>query len=67
MIRHAIQTQRLVALFLLGALLFGYPLLALFDSRATLAGIPLLYVWLFGAWAFLIAGLAWVVERDGAG
>jgi hypothetical protein len=57
------QSQRLVALFLLGALLFGYPLLALFDDGGTVAGIPLLYAYLFGAWAALIALLAWVVER----
>jgi hypothetical protein len=64
MIRTPIQAQGLVALFLLGCLLFGYPLLALFDSRVTLFGIPLLYAWLFGAWAALIAAIALVVEGD---
>lgn len=63
MIHRTRQSQRLVALFLLGALLFGYPLLALFDSRATVAGVPLLYAYLFGAWAVLIALMAWVVEK----
>ena len=55
--------QRLVALFLLGCLLFSYPLLALFNVRATVLGIPLLYAYLFGAWALLIALLAIVMER----
>ena len=54
---------KLLALFLLGCLLFNYPLLAL-SSRATqLFGIPLLYVYIFGAWALFIALLAFVVER----
>jgi len=63
MFRPIVKGQRLVALFLLGVLLFNYPLLAL-SSRATqLFGIPLLYVYIFGAWALFIALLAFVVER----
>ena len=54
---------RLVALFLLGCLLFNYPLLALFNVRATVFGIPLLYAYLFAAWALLIALAAVVMER----
>ena len=56
--------QRLVALFLLGVLLFNYPLLALFDRAATAFGVPLLYVYIFCAWAALIALLALVIERS---
>ena len=55
--------QRLVGLFLLGCLLFNYPLLALFNVRVTLAGVPLLYAYLFAAWAALIALVAYVMER----
>jgi hypothetical protein len=65
MIHRTRHSQRLVALFLFGALLFGYPLLALFDVGGVVAGIPLLYAYLFGAWAVLIALMAWVVERGG--
>jgi len=54
---------RLVGLFLLGCLLFNYPLLALFNVRASVFGIPLLYAYLFAAWALLIALLAVVMER----
>ena len=54
---------RLVALFLLGCLLFNYPLLALFNVRASVFGIPLLYAYLFAAWALLIALVAVVMER----
>lgn len=55
--------QRLFALFLLGNLLFNYPLLALFNRPDSLFGIPVLYLYVFGAWAALIALLAWVVEQ----
>jgi len=57
------QGQRLVALFLLGWLLFSYPLLSLFNTGGTLWGIPLLYIYLFGVWAALIAAMILVIER----
>ena len=56
---------RLAALFALGCLLFNYPLLAVFDRPVMVAGIPLLYAYLFGAWILLIAGAAWVLRRAG--
>lgn len=55
--------QRLVGLFLLGCLLFNYPLLALFNVRSTISGIPMLYAYLFTAWALVIALVAYVMER----
>ncbi|MFO1412606.1 MAG: hypothetical protein U1F10_01560 [Burkholderiales bacterium] len=54
---------RLVALFALGVALFNYPLLALFDVAASTLGIPVLYVYIFGAWGLLIALLALTIER----
>jgi len=54
---------RLVCLFLLGCLLFNYPLLALFNVRASVFGVPILYAYLFVAWALLIALVAAVMER----
>ena len=54
---------RLAALFALGGLLFNYPLLALFDRPMLVAGVPLVYAYLFGAWALLIGLAAWVVRR----
>jgi len=56
--------QRLVGLFLLGCLLFNYPLLALFNVRVSIGGIPLLYAYLFTAWAILIALAAVIMERS---
>lgn len=56
--------QRLIGLFLLGCLLFNFPLLALFNIRATVLGVPLLYAYLFVAWAMMIALVAAIVERS---
>ncbi len=61
--RNSVAGQRLVALFLLGCLLFNYPVLSLFAGPADFAGVPLLYLYLFIAWAVLIALIALVVER----
>ena len=54
---------RLASLFLLGVLLFNYPLLALFNVRGAVLGVPILYAYLFAAWAVLIALVAIVMER----
>jgi hypothetical protein len=58
------RSERLVGLFLLGCLMFNFPLLALFNVRATLFGIPLLYAYLFAAWGLLIALVAAIMERS---
>ena len=58
-----IKTQRLAALFALGAVLFNYPLLALFNRAVMVAGVPLLYLYVFLAWALLITLLALVAEK----
>jgi hypothetical protein len=62
---RAVQSQRLIALFVLGCLLFSYPLLALFNTGGTVFGIPLLYAWLFGVWVALIVLMILIVERRG--
>lgn len=64
MAHRAIHAQRLVALFLLGCLLFSYPLLSLFNVGGTVGGIPVLYAYLFGVWVLLIALMILVVERS---
>jgi hypothetical protein len=58
-----VRGQRLAALCLLGLLLFGYPVLAVFNVPATVAGIPVLYAYFFLAWGALIALIALVIER----
>ncbi len=60
--KFEIKAQRLVALCMLGLLLFNYPILALFNVPATVFGIPVLYAYIFAAWSLLTAGMALVVE-----
>ena len=54
--------QRFVALCMLGALLFNYPILALFNVSGRLFGVPTLYAYIFIAWAALIGLMAFVAE-----
>ena len=63
MYRSRLTTQRLVAVFLLGCLLFNYPLLALFNKAAAVFGMPVLYAYIFLAWLGLILLVAAIVER----
>ena len=59
------KAHRFVALCMLGVLLFNYPILALFNVTGTVFGVPLLYAYVFVAWALLIAMMAFVAESDG--
>lgn len=49
-----LKNRRLAGVFLLGWVLFNYPVLSLFNRPIALLGIPLLYAYVFGAWALLI-------------
>jgi len=60
-----IKGQRLVALSMLGCLVFNYPILELFNRSGTILGIPVLYAFIFAAWGLLIALMALVVETKG--
>jgi hypothetical protein len=60
--KPSLRAYRIVSLFLLGCLLFTYPVLAIFNVGATVAGIPVLYVYLFAAWGLLIALAAAIIE-----
>lgn len=55
--------ERLAALFVVGLLALNFPIMALFDTHTTLAGIPLLYLFLFVTWGALIALSGWIIER----
>jgi len=56
--------QRFVALCMLGMMLFNYPILALFNVPATVFGIPVLYAYIFIAWAALIGMMALIADPD---
>jgi hypothetical protein len=58
-----ITRQRLAAIFLLGCVLFNYPLLSLFNKPEEILDVPLLYIHIFAAWAALIALMACVIEK----
>jgi hypothetical protein len=62
--RTNVRNERLVGLFLLGLALFDYPLLALFNAPRLVLGFPLLYLYLFLAWAAVIAVVAIVLHRS---
>lgn len=63
MMRRSRRGQRLIALAILAVLLLNYPLLSIFNSPRTIAGVPLLYAYLFAVWGVLIVLLALVAER----
>ncbi len=50
-------------MFLLGILLFSPPFLLIFDNFSTVLGFPVLFLYLFVAWAVLIVLLAIVIEH----
>ncbi|MGF1608574.1 MAG: hypothetical protein ACFCUQ_04210 [Kiloniellales bacterium] len=54
MSRPGATGERSLALFLLGLLLFSPPLLSLFSAERFVAGLPLLYLYLFAGWGLLI-------------
>jgi hypothetical protein len=60
MLRRTARRDRLIGLFIAGAVLLNPPILNLFGG--TLGGWPVLYVYLFIIWALLIAGVAVVMR-----
>ncbi|MBI3710213.1 MAG: hypothetical protein HY246_21420 [Proteobacteria bacterium] len=59
------QADRMIALFLLAVLAFSPPLLSLFDADTLFIGMPLLFVYLFAAWAAVVGLLAIAIEGRG--
>ena len=58
----SLKNRKLAALFVLGWVLTNYPVLALFNLSTSLFGVPLLFAYLFIAWAALI-GLVFLATR----
>jgi Na+-driven multidrug efflux pump len=58
-----ITRQRLAAIFLLGCVVFNYPLLSLFNKPEEILDVPLLYIYIFALWVVLIALMAYVIEK----
>ena len=64
MSRPGLTHERLVALFLLGLLLFTPPFLGIFNAPDRVLGFPTLYLYLFASWTLLIALVALVIESS---
>lgn len=60
-----IRAQRLLALFVLGWLVFNFPLLGLWDQDQVWFGLPLLPVALLALWLGLIVATAWLMRHPG--
>ena len=56
--------KRLIGTFLLGCLLFNYPILSLFNRTAVSPGIPLLFLYIFVSWAVIITLIALFSRSD---
>lgn len=50
--------EKLALLFVLGGLLLNFPVLAIFNRATTVAGVPILYLYLFGLWCAGIVAVA---------
>ena len=64
MTRPGATGERSIALFLLGVLAFNPPILSIFSGDAMIAGIPVLYLYLFLAWSVIILLAALTSERQ---
>ncbi len=59
---RGLREARLVGAALLALVLFNFPFLGVFDSDTLVAGVPLLWAYLFVVWGLLIALVAWLVR-----
>jgi len=56
-------TERYVALIILTALLFNPPIMSIFNSTELILGVPMLFMYLFAAWALIIGLNAYLAKR----
>ena len=61
--RPGLGAERLIGLFLIGAIGFSPPVLTLFNKPVLVAGIPLLYLYLFLLWLLLVVLAGLVVTQ----
>ena len=57
-------SRRLVAVFLLGCILFNYPMLGAFGQLPRLAGLPSAFTGLMLAWVTVIVLMALIIEKS---
>ena len=61
-----LKSGRLIALFLMGVVLFNHPILSLFNRNLMLLGIPLLYFYIFLAWCLVIGCIILITHTHDA-
>jgi membrane protein implicated in regulation of membrane protease activity len=61
--KNTVIGDRLIALFLLGVLLFTPPMMAIFNVDRLVLGIPLLFLYLFGGWLIVVLLIALILRR----
>lgn len=61
--RKNITSQRLILILIGGCLLLNYPLLSIFSRSQLMAGIPLLFFYVFATWLLLILLTALVLRK----
>ncbi|MEQ8704513.1 MAG: hypothetical protein RIC19_11365 [Phaeodactylibacter sp.] len=60
------RSLKLISIFLLGMVLFNFPLASLFSRDGLFLGLPKLYWYFFLVWAGLIALTAWIARSPKA-
>jgi len=58
----SVISRRLFGIFLLGFILFDYPILSIFNVETFLFGIPLLYLYMLIVWLLLILLIVFVTR-----
>ncbi len=56
--RLGLKNAKLTGLFLLGCVLFNYPILSLFNREILVFGVPLIYLYLFLVWIVFVMLIA---------
>jgi hypothetical protein len=62
MTTDSIKNKRLVGLFLLGCILFNYPILHLFNLDRFFLGLPFIYLYMFTVWSALIVAIVFITR-----
>ena len=62
MMLDSIISRRLFGIFLLGCVLYNYPILSIFNLETFMLGIPLLYLYLLSVWLLLILLIVFVTR-----
>lgn len=62
--RDEVRGRRLLAVFLLGLVLFNFPVLRIMEVAGPASGLPPLVLHLFAGWALIILLLGLIVGRQ---